>query len=302
MKRGRQDLKLERSYVYAGKAAMTRVLSLSWLARTGGRASDAGIRILFYHRVSDDRDELAVPPKRFRQQMEFLASEGFRVVDVPEVHRLLGEQERPPRVVGLSFDDGYRDIADNALPILAEHGFAASVFIVTGRDDHAPRFTWYANQPPLLSWNDISSLDGNSPFSFEAHTLTHPNLMTLDVEDARAEIVESKAALEDRLGRTVGGFSYPAGLFGGREIQLVKEAGYRWAVSCEPGTNTPATNPFALKRRQVDRRDRLIDFRAKVLGGHDSGPPMRGPYRRFRHGAAVGRVASREDERTAGRG
>jgi hypothetical protein len=122
MKPGRDDLKLHPSYVYASKPAMTRVLSLSWLARTGGQASEVGIRILFYHRVSDDNDELAVSPKRFGQQMAFLASEGFRVVDVAEVGRLLREPEIPTRVVGLSFDDGYRDIADNVLPILAAHG------------------------------------------------------------------------------------------------------------------------------------------------------------------------------------
>ena len=84
-------------------------------------------------------------------------------------------------------------------------------------------------------------------------------------------------------------FSYPAGLFGERERRLVVEAGYRFAVSCEPGVNLPATDRFALRRRQIDARDRLLDFKAKVGGGHDSPLPLRGAYRRLRYGEGRGR-------------
>ena len=88
-----------------------------------------------YHRISDDRDELAVSPRRFREQMEFLAAEGYRVCDVPDVATRLAAGELPQRTVGLSFDDGYRDVAENALPVLAEYGYRATVFVATGVTD-----------------------------------------------------------------------------------------------------------------------------------------------------------------------
>ena len=241
-----------------------------------------------YHRISDDRDELAVSPRRFREQMGFLAAEGYRVCDVPEVATRLAAGELPQRTVGLSFDDGYRDVAENALPVLAEYGYRATVFVATGVTDGTASFPWYRAQPPLLGWDEIAELDRGGTLGFEAHTVTHPNLLAIDERRAAVEIAASKTELEERLDRAVTVFSYPAGLFGSRERRLVMEAGYRFAVSCEPGVNRPATDRFALRRRQIDARDRLLDFRAKVGGGHDSPLPFRGAYRRLRYGEGEG--------------
>jgi peptidoglycan/xylan/chitin deacetylase (PgdA/CDA1 family) len=244
--------------------------------------------------VSPERDELAVHPRRFREQMEYLAERGYRVLDAVQVADLLDSGEIPERTVGLNFDDGYLDVAEHALPILAELGFRATVFIATGVTDGRASFAWYAHQPPLLSWSEIEELDRSGTMRFEAHSVTHPNLLATDDRQSAREIEDSKVELEARLGRSVCAFSYPAGLFGERERQLVGGAGYRVAVSCEPGVNVPATDRFALKRRQIDARDRLLDFRAKVSGGHDTPLPLRAVYRALRYGEGRGspRVAS----------
>jgi peptidoglycan/xylan/chitin deacetylase (PgdA/CDA1 family) len=191
----------------------------------------------------------------------------------------------------LNFDDGYLDVAENALPVLAEHGFRATVYISTGVTDGRASFGWYARQPRLLDWSEIADLDRGGTLRFEAHSVTHPNLLATRDERAAREIEDSKRELEAHLGRPVVAFSYPAGLFGERERQLVARAGYRVAVSCEPGVNLPHTDRFALKRRQVDARDRLFDFRAKVTGGHDSPLPLRGVYRALRYGEGRGRAS-----------
>jgi peptidoglycan/xylan/chitin deacetylase (PgdA/CDA1 family) len=272
------------SLPYPVKAAVTRVRSGLWLARSRGHPNTRGIRILFYHRVSSDRDELAVEPRKFREQMEHLAEGGYRVVDTLQVAELLDAGEIPDRTLGLNFDDGYLDVAENALPILAEHGFRATVYVATGVTDGRTSFGWYSRQPPLLNWSEIAELDRGGTLRFEAHSVTHPNLLATQDERAAREIEDSKTELESHLGRTVVAFSYPAGLFGERERRLAAAAGYRVAVSCEPGVNLPQTDRFALKRRQIDARDRLFDFRAKVTGGHDSPLPLRGVYRALRYG------------------
>jgi peptidoglycan/xylan/chitin deacetylase (PgdA/CDA1 family) len=161
--------------------------------------------------------------------------------------------------------------------------------------DGRASFGWYRRQPPLLGWSEIGELDRAGTLRFEAHSVTHPNLLATDDGRAAFEIEESKRELEARLGRPVVAFSYPAGLFGDRERRLVAAAGYRVAVSCEPGINEPLTDRFTLKRRQIDARDGLFDFRAKVSGGHDSPLPLRGLYRAFRYGEGRGspRAASR---------
>ena len=63
---------------YVAKALVTRARSTAWAARTNGQDEGDGLRILFYHRVSDDRDELAVSPRDFRRQMDYLATESYR--------------------------------------------------------------------------------------------------------------------------------------------------------------------------------------------------------------------------------
>jgi peptidoglycan/xylan/chitin deacetylase (PgdA/CDA1 family) len=273
---------------YALKATATRARSLAWNHRTGGRPDGAGLRIFFYHRISDDRDELAVSPAKFRQQMDYLAAQSYRVVDVVEAAAILDRGDPHSKTVGLSFDDGYLDVAEQALPLLAERGFRATVFVVPAVVDGWASFTWYKSQPPLLGWDEIVELDRDGTLGFEAHTLTHPNLLTLRDAAVREEIEGSKAALEDRLGRAVHAFSYPSGLFGPRERELVAAAEFRVAVSCEPGPNTRSTDRLALRRNQIDPRDSLLDFRAKLGGGHDAPLPLRSVYRRRRYGAPEG--------------
>ncbi len=287
-------LQLGNPAFYAVKAGLTHARSAAWAVRSRGHANADGFRILFYHRVSADKDELAVDPRSFRRQMDHLASAGYEVIDVNAVADLLDSGRLAPRTVGLSFDDGYLDVAEHALPILAEHGFRATVFVAPAVIDGAASFEWYEHQPPLLGWDDIVKLDGEGTLCFESHSLTHPNLLSVPDEEAHREIEGSKLALEDRLGRPVQHFSYPAGLFGERERKLVVDAGYRAAVSCEPGVNAPDVDRFALRRRQIDARDTFLDFKAKVGGGHDSPPPLRRLYRRFRYGAgAPARASSR---------
>lgn len=271
---------------YAAKAAGTRARSVAWLARTGGRVDAAGLRILVYHRVSNDRDELAVRPDDFRRQMDYLAAESYRVVDVVQAVELL-DRGLPPRTIALTFDDGYLDVAEHALDVLAAHEFHATVFVAPAVVDGTAWYDWYRHQPELLDWSEILELDRDGTLRFEAHSLTHPNLTMLDDHVARQEIAGSKEALEVRLGRPVEAFAYPTGLYGQRERRFAAEAGFRLAVTCEPGVNSQSTDCFALRRRQVDARDSLLDFRAKVGGGHDTPMPLRGVYRRRRYGATV---------------
>src|SRR5439155_49357 len=204
------------------KAAATRLRALSYAARGRPTPRD-GLRILLYHRVSDEEDELAVRPARFREQMGWLAQEGWRVIGVEEAARLLAAGTVPPKTVGLSFDDGYTDVAENGLPALSGNGFSATVFVSTGVVDGRAHFGWYRCQPPVLGWDEIRELDRGGTLEFGAHTVTHPDLRILGEEEARREITGSKTELGGQLGRAVETFCYPAGFLGERERRLVAE-------------------------------------------------------------------------------
>jgi peptidoglycan/xylan/chitin deacetylase (PgdA/CDA1 family) len=285
-----ESLSLPPRIVPVAKAGLTRARSIAWLA-AGRSEARSGLRILFYHRVSDDRDPLAVRPSAFRRQMEFLASAGWKAVDVATAATVLaasgGSGHGRAKVVGLSFDDGYRDVAEAALPELDRHGFSATVFVVPRVVDGTAQLTWYSRQPPVLDWDEIVQLHAHGTLRFGAHTLTHRNLVELSKADARAEIAGSKLALEKRLRSEISEFCYPAGLLSPRERQLVEGAGFTAAVTCEPGPNEPGADLLLLRRIAVERGDGMLDFRAKLLGGHDRPLPFRSVYRRVRFGSSA---------------
>ena len=121
------------------KAALVRGQVLAGAFR--GSATRPGLRILYYHRVSADRDPLAVTPDAFRRQMDAIAETGHRVVDLYEIDDLqLGPGEA---AYALTFDDGYRDVLENALPVMREHGFPSTVFVVPGAIAGETAFSWY---------------------------------------------------------------------------------------------------------------------------------------------------------------
>lgn len=182
---------------YALKAAATRARSLAW-ARRARREDEPGLRILFYHRISHDPDELAVGRRAFRQHMDYLATESYRVVDVLEAVDLLDSGEPVPRAIGLSFDDGYLDVAEEALPLLSERGLPRDRLCPARRGRRLGEIHLVRDPAAALGWEEIVELDRECTLGFEAHSLTHPNLLALRDAPAREEIVGSKTALEAR--------------------------------------------------------------------------------------------------------
>jgi peptidoglycan/xylan/chitin deacetylase (PgdA/CDA1 family) len=237
--------------------------------RHGAAAAWHGVRLFGYHRISDQCDELALPRDMFRRHMEALLDAGATPVTLGRALDLLRDGT-PGRYVTVTFDDGYHDNLENAVPVLEELGIPATIFVSTHVVDGDARFSWYGDrQPPLLGWDEIEELDRHDLFSIGAHTRTHPALPLLNEDRARAEIVGSKRDLETRLGRRVADFCYPAGLYGEREARLVHEAGFASGVTCEPGVNDAADAALTLRRTMIDRRDTLVDFGAKLAGWLD---------------------------------
>ena len=103
--------------------------------------------------------------------------------------------------------------------------------------------------------------------------------------------------LEEHLGRPVRAFCYPAGAYGERERRFVAEAGFTVAASVEPGLNLAGGDPLELRRTAVEARDRLIDFKARLGGAHDTPPPLREWYRRRRYSAGTGSPRSASSDR-----
>ncbi len=226
-----------------------------------------GVRVLCYHRISGDRDVLAVHPDAFRRQLEAIRATGARVLRLDQAIDVL---ERPVDdfCVCITFDDGYRDALEVAAPILREFGMPGTVYLPTAMIDGDAPYDWYGEReaPPALDWDGVRELIAGDLVDVQPHTRTHPRLTALGDEAARWELETSKADIETRLGVPVTSISYPAGLYGERDVRLARELGYRAAVTCRPGLNTAATDLMELRRNLIAPRDDARRFRAKLHG------------------------------------
>ncbi len=251
------------------KAAIVAAQVAGWQVR--GKPATRGLRILYYHRISADRDELAVSPESFLGQLALVAQSDQRVIDL--YAWAADPSSSGDDGIALTFDDGYRDFRDGALPLLVERRWPAVVFVVADAAAGRFRFPWYpSSHPELLSWADMREIERHSRVRFEPHTLTHLVLSKATEDEAWREISGSKAAVEDALGREARLFCYPGGHFGRREAALVERAGFRAAVGCEYGVNRPPWDRFALRRTAVDRYDGARIFAARLRGAADVAP------------------------------
>jgi peptidoglycan/xylan/chitin deacetylase (PgdA/CDA1 family) len=240
-----------------------------------------GVRILGYHRVADHRHDLAVPPAAFREQMERVLEAGLEPIRLDAALNLLREPVEG-RYVCVTFDDGYLDNLEAAAPILRELGIPATVYVPTAVIDGEASYTWFADPPPAMTWDDVGRLIEGGLIDVQPHTRTHARLPRVDDEAAREEIVGAKRDLERHVPYEATSFCYPAGLYGEREVALVREAGYRAAVTTHPGVNRGGAPLEALNRTLVFGDDGPDLFAAKVAG-HVDRPPLarRWLYRRL---------------------
>jgi peptidoglycan/xylan/chitin deacetylase (PgdA/CDA1 family) len=236
------------------------------------RSGPEGVRILGYHRISLQRDALAITPEQFRRQMLSLLERDMSFVTLGEALTHLGEPATG-RHVCVTFDDGYLDTVELALPILTELGIPATVFVVTDFLSATARFGWYAQPPPAMDWRDAKVLL-DAGMEIGSHTRTHRWLPTLSAAEAWQEIQGSRLELEDRLSISIPWFCYPAGRFGSREPDLVRQAGYSAALTTRSGMNTTTTPRFELLRYMIDAGMNRLRFSALTEGFMDVEGPV----------------------------
>ena len=220
-----------------------------------------------YHSIAScDGDRLATAPEMFGAQMRFLAEKGFQVISLEEGCSRLKSNCDLSRAIVLTFDDGYRDFLTKAVPVLEQYKFPATLFVVT----RTKEAEWHRNgdRTPLLSWDEISEIKARG-FSIGSHTVTHPNLLSLQAESLMRELIDSRAAIAE-LGETFIPFAYPGGTFRQRERDAVEHAGYDCAVIVGGRWgNGPETDRFLLKREPMLASDSFKWFKKRVNGYYE---------------------------------
>jgi peptidoglycan/xylan/chitin deacetylase (PgdA/CDA1 family) len=245
-----------------------------WAGYTGW-AGGSMPAVLMYHSVApylDDPYLVTVSPARFEQQMRWLRGRGLRGVSVAEllVARELGAGQD---LVGLTFDDGYADFTEHALPVLARHGFTATVFVIAARlgGDNG----WDAEGPrkPLMTARQVRQV-ADAGIEIGSHGLRHVSLPAAAGPALTAEVENSRVVLQGVSGQPVAGFCYPYGDIDERVVEGVRVAGYEYGCAIWPSAHT---GPHALPRTYVGDADVPWRLWAKALRHRLTWDYRRGP-------------------------
>lgn len=219
--------------------------------------------ILMYHAVADasyDPNLLSVSPPRFAQQLAWLARHRLRGVAVGTLVDAL-RAGRARGLVGITFDDGYASVLENAVPELLRHGFSATVFVVSDRVGGIN--DWDAGTPwPLLSGSQVGELAA-AGLEIGSHSATHTRLSGADAGVLRAEVGGSRERLSRLADAEIRGFAYPYGDMDAAARGGVRDAGYDYA--CAVSAPRAALGLMALPRVYVGQRDGPDRMTAKRL-------------------------------------
>ena len=219
--------------------------------------------ILMYHGVADEAEDpnrLCVAPSRFAEQMTWLKRRGLRGVGIATLVDAM-RAGRARGLVGITFDDGYVNVLEAAMPELRRHGFTASMYIISDRLggsnewDEGP--SW-----PLMSASQVGELAA-AGMEIGSHGATHVHLAGLGAAQLDAEVGGSRASLGELTGAPIRGFAYPYGSMDAVARSAVRDAGYDYA--CAVQTPMSELGLMALPRVYVGQSDDARRMAAKRL-------------------------------------
>jgi len=228
------------------------------------------ISVLMYHQVGKFAEPKAhrscyCDSGAFRAQMALLKWAGYRVISLEQAYAALFDgQPLPGRSVVLSFDDGYENFADNALPVLQEFAYPSVLFAVSGLlGQPAQWLDGNGDKPGLLSASRLAELR-LANVEIGSHSVSHPRLSRLDPARVWQEVADSKAELENVLGAAVKFFAYPYGDYSPDVRDAVIRAGYQAALTCSRGAANTAPNPWEIPRKAVSYGDNRLGLLWKL--------------------------------------
>ena len=219
--------------------------------------------VFMYHSISPstapDPHRLRVHPARLDRHLRLLSRLGLRGVSLRELLHARDEG-RARGLVGLTFDDGYADFLEHAVPLLEKHRMTGTLYVVAGRMggandwDDGPRL-------PIMDADQVRAVAA-AGHEVGSHTMTHPRLAGAEPADLAREVTQSRRVLEEVLQAEVPGFCYPYGSYDAVAAEAVRAAGYDHA--CVTGDYDPGDR-FTLPRCYVAPADTTVHVVARMV-------------------------------------
>ncbi|WP_170319438.1 polysaccharide deacetylase family protein [Polyangium spumosum] len=224
--------------------------------------------ILLYHHIlpegpapgfaEEDGLTFRHSPEGLRFHLTELRRRGYRFGSLDGLVRQLdGGAREDVRSAFVTFDDGWRNQYEHALPILRALGIPATFFVTTSHLREESACAKRMGPAELRALADAGMTIGS-------HTRTHPDLARLDDTRLDDELRGSRQDLEDLLGKPVTLFAYPGGSLSARVVRAVRRAGYEAACSSYGPARNDATSIFWMYRDVISESMRSLRDRYRL--------------------------------------
>ena len=255
------------------------------------------IPILMYHQIDEPPPKgspfrsLYVSPLSFSRQMALLKALGYTGLSMKDLLPYL-RGEREGKVIGITFDDGYQNNLTHAMPVLNEHGFSSTCYVVSGLlgktnlwDEHhgIPQVP-LMDAAELRQWISAGQHVGS-------HTYRHVNLVETDDSETLTEVNLGKAALETATESAADHFCYPYGQYDARHTRMAAEAGFVTATTTWRGRCKFNADLLELPRIAVMRSTSLLALWLKISTIYEDLRGQRNKRRSAAKNALPSRVA-----------
>lgn len=195
------------------------------------------VPILCYHGVLDEAwgdKSIFTKVDEFEAQMKYLDEQGYTSLFVSEI----AEANKYEKPIIITFDDGYKDVYENAFPILKKYNIKADLYVITA----------YLDGEVYLTTDMLKELAESPLIEIGSHTVNHAVLTKKNNEEIIKQLSESKRILEEITKTKVETIAYPTGAYNDNVINLTKEY-YKYALSIEDGKEDPKNlNIYELRR------------------------------------------------------
>lgn len=243
------------------------------------RAPRAVVPILCYHSIGVGREgptaRFTVRTEQFSDQMEWLVQNGYTGLTVPEyAEHIRQRRPLPPKPVVITFDDGYRDFATAAYPILNRLRLPVTLYVPTALvgcgANAGPEPGW----PEMLNWPDVADLSRDGVV-IGSHAHTHRELDVMRMRDVRRELRLSKLMLEDHIQAHVATFAYPYGYNSARTRRAVALTEYSSACGVKNSYSHIDDDVWSMARFLIEATHSLGAFAELVAGQEGELAPSR---------------------------
>jgi peptidoglycan/xylan/chitin deacetylase (PgdA/CDA1 family) len=227
-------------------------------------------RILAYHSISDQRtDRWSIGRRQFERHVQLLRVSGMTVVSLEELVCRMQLGSSLEKMVAITFDDGYCDFLEHAVPILRDYELPATVFVPVARLGGISAWSQFVSDATIMTSEQLERVLQQG-FAIGSHSTSHRRLPTLPDADLHEEINGSWRWLRENFGLDWVAFAYPFGDFTERERLAVQMAGYGCAVGFGGlWGNGPETNLFELNRDAITRSCDDSAFQSLLGGWND---------------------------------